>query len=126
MPDIKKIKPFHLDERGQMSYLLDEKIKITNALLITSKKGSVRANHWHKKDSHYCYLLQGKMLYYEKGLRKNDRQTKTIVHAGEVVYTPPKKMHAMKFLEDSVFLALTNESRQQKKYEADIVKVKLA
>lgn len=125
MAKIYKVKPFHSDERGEMSYLLDEKVKITNVLIITSKKGTVRANHYHQKDSHYCYLLKGEMEYHEKDLAKNAKKEKVIVHAGEVVYTPPKKIHAMKFLEDSIFIALTTESRRQDIYEKDIIRVKL-
>ncbi len=44
MKIIKKIKPFFIDERGEMSYLLNNKGSIKSALLITSKKSSVRAN----------------------------------------------------------------------------------
>ena len=39
MAKIKKVKPFYTDERGELSYLLDEETKITNALLVTCKKG---------------------------------------------------------------------------------------
>lgn len=125
MIKIIKVTPFHQDERGRMSYLLDEELKIVNALLITSKKGSIRANHYHKSDSHYCYLISGKMEYYEQSLKKGAKIEKAIIEAGEVVYTPAKKIHAMKFLQDSVFIALTTESRQQEKYEKDLVRIKL-
>lgn len=125
MAKIYQVKSFHTDERGEMSYLLNEEIPITNALLITSKKGTVRANHYHQKDSHYCYLLKGKMEYHEKGLTKNAKKEKVVVNTGEVIYTPPLKIHAMKFLEDSVFIALTTESRKREKYEKDLVRIKL-
>lgn len=125
MTKVYKVKPFHVDDRGEMSYLLDEEVPITSALLITSKKGTVRANHYHQKDSHYCYLLKGKMEYHEKGLEKDAKKEKVIVNAGEVIYTPPQKIHAMKFLQDSVFIALTTESRERGKYEKDLVRIKL-
>lgn len=126
MKNIKKIKPFHVDERGEMSHLLDGKVKITSALLISSRKGSIRANHYHKKDSHYCYLLKGRMEYLEKDLKtKNARRKKAIVKEGKLVYTPPMIAHAMRFLEDSVFLALTTEPRKQSKYEKDTIRMEL-
>lgn len=126
MKYIKKIKPFHKDERGEMSYLLDEKVKIVNALLITSKKGTIRANHYHKTDSHYSYLIKGKMKYIIQDVEQKGRKKSAIVKAGELVYTPSMLLHAMVFLEDTVFLALTTESRDQKKYEKDLVRVKIA
>lgn len=123
---IKKIKPFYVDDRGEMSYLLDDKVKINSILLITSKKGAVRANHCHKEDSHYAYLLSGKIKYFYRDAKKKKAPIKSlIVNAGEIVYTPPMEDHAMKFLEDSVFLALTTEKRSQKSYEKDLIRVKL-
>lgn len=124
MKIVRKVEPFHIDERGLMSYILDHEAIITGTLLITSKKGSVRANHYHKKDSHYVYLLEGKMEYTYQGVRSKKKQS-VIINKGEVVYSPPMIMHAMRFLEDSVFLALTTESRNRKKYENDTVRIKL-
>lgn len=126
MINVRKIKSFHVDARGAMSHLLDGEIKITSALLVSSKKGSVRANHYHKKDSHYMYLLKGKMLYLAKDLRLKDaKKEKVILKEGELVYTPPMVAHAVRFLEDSTFLALTTESREQNAYEQDTVRIKL-
>ena len=57
---------------------------------------------------------------------KSGEKLKTIVvNAGEIVESPPMTMHAMRFLEDSIFIALTTEARDQKKYEKDTVRVKL-
>lgn len=109
-----------------MSSLLDDEIQITSVLLIISKKGSIRANHYHKKDTHYSYLISGKMEYTSKNLtRKRAKKTTRIVHAGEIIKTPPMMIHAMRFLEDTVFLALTTESRKRKDYERDTVRIQL-
>ncbi len=126
MKYVKKIKPFHIDERGEMSHLLEGKTPVTSVLLITSKKGAIRANHYHKKDTHYAYMLKGKMEYAYQDLKsKNKKKQSVIVEKGDVVCTPPMTIHAMRFLEDSVFLALTTEERDQKKYEKDTVRIKL-
>jgi len=119
----KQIAPFHVDERGEMTYLLDETVKINSVLLITSKKGSIRANHIHKKDSHYAYLLKGSMEYTYGDFEKPEELEKIIVKAGDMVFTPPGEVHAMRFLEDSAFLALTTEKRDQEKYEKDLERV---
>ena len=126
MKFIKKIKPFHVDERGEMSYLLNNASKITSVLYITCRKGAIRANHYHKKDTHYSYMLSGSMEYtYQDAKDKNAKKHTVIVRKGEVVESPPMTMHALRFLEDSAFIALTTESRDQKKYEKDTVHVKL-
>src|SRR3989344_7286581 len=100
---IHNLKPFHIDTRGEMTYLIENiEASIQSILLITCKKRSVRANHIHKKDSHYSYMLKGSMKYsYKQG--KNPVEN-IIVREGELVYTPPSEAHAMEFLEDSVFL----------------------
>lgn len=126
MDFIKKIKPFFVDDRGEMSYLLDDSSHITSALYITCKKGAIRANHYHKKDTHYSYVIKGSMEYIYKNVGNKDaKKHKVIVGKGEIVETPPMTMHAMRFLEDSSFIVLTTESRDQKKYERDTVHIKL-
>jgi len=125
MKIIRNIKPFHIDERGEMTYLI-EGAAIQSILRITCKKGSIRANHIHTKDSHYSYLLSGSMEYsFRKGMDNKNPIRRIIVKKGEMVYTPPLEAHAMKFLEDSVFLAFTTEKRNKDKYEEDLKRVVL-
>ena len=120
----KTIIPIHRDNRGSIIKILEG--KITSVLLIPSKKGAVRANHYHKQDSHYVYMISGKMRYSTKNLlKKNSRRSSVILKQGDLVYTPPRMAHAMEFLEDSVFLALTTKSRKKKIYEDDTVRIKL-
>jgi quercetin dioxygenase-like cupin family protein len=123
----KNLQPEFVDERGFILKLLDDgKTVIKSVLLIESKKGSVRANHYHKVDSHHCYFLKGKMEYIEEDLPpKAPNRRVQIVNAGDIVYTPPMVAHAMHFLEDSTFLVLATQSRHQTKYEDDIVRVKV-
>lgn len=123
---VKKVKPFFIDNRGEMSYLLNHEIPFTSALLITCKKGAVRANHYHKKDTHFSYMLKGKMEYYYKDLKsKTQKINKVIVSEGEIVETPPMTIHTMKFLTSSVFIALTTEKRNRRRYEKDTVRTHL-
>ena len=107
-----------------MFHLVDPGVKLNGAVLITCKKGAIRANHYHKKDGHYSYLLEGKMNYFYK-MDEASKAKKVIVRKGEMVYTPPKEIHAMEFTEDSVFIALTTEKRTRKKYEEDTVRTKI-
>ncbi len=124
--DVKqKLKPISQDSRGKIVNVLAGN-KITSVLVIYSKKGSLRANHYHKKDTHYVYMVKGKMRYTVKDmLKKRARKQSIILKTGDLVFTPPMVAHAMKFLEDSIFLALTTQRRDQKHYENDTVRLKL-
>ena len=62
-------KPF-VDERGQILNLVDA--PFTSAAVITSVKGAVRGNHYHKTDYHYCWLQRGGMILYQR--RVGDRR----------------------------------------------------
>jgi len=125
MIDVKKITPAFTDERGSITRVMDFCGNVTSVLFITSKKGSIRANHYHKKDMHYTYLVTGKFEYLEKELEKNIKPRSIIVRPGDLVKTLPKVVHAMRFLENSTILVLTSESRKQEKYESDTIRAKL-
>lgn len=120
----RRIKPFWRDTKGVMTSLFDGEVPIRSVILITSKKGSVRANHYHKKDSHYSYIVSGSMEYAEwprPGHR--GRKERAIIKAGDMVYTPAMRLHQMRFLADSVFLVLATKSRKQGAYEDDTVRI---
>lgn len=124
MQIIRKIKPEIIEERGNITKLLDDgRTKIKSILLITSKAGSVRSNHYHKKDAHWIYMLSGRMEYYEKPV-KGGKAKKAILGPGDMVYTPSLMIHTTKFPKDSVFFAFSIRSRNQKNYEQDTVRVK--
>lgn len=126
MKDVKKVTPFFTDDRGELSHLIPQDAKIQGVLLITCKKGAIRANHYHKKDSHYSYMLKGSMEYtWRDHDSKNTKKHSVIVKKGEVVYSPPMVDHAMRFLEDSEFIAFAAKPRDRKDYESDTVRVEL-
>lgn len=114
--------PF-VDSRGIIQPLVDGDFK--SAQLITSKAGSVRANHYHKTDYHYMYLIAGAFDYYYR-LTGSDEEPRCLrVQAGEMVYTPPMVDHAVKFLEDTVFVNFSGRERDQASYEDDLVRNEL-
>ena len=122
-----KTKPEFTDKRGYISRLIDQDdYPIRAVLYITSKVGTTRANHYHKKDAHYVYCLSGKFRYSEKNMSKPRGKTESVIlKPGDLVLSKPMVAHAMEFLEDTVFLAFTTEQRDQDKYEEDLVRVKL-
>lgn len=125
MKIIRDIKPEFVDERGGITRILDdEKFSVHSILYITSKAGTTRSNHYHKTDAHWCYLLSGKMEYYEKPVEGGTIE-QTTVNQGDMVFSDSMIIHTMKFPEDSVFLAFSKNPRNQKDYEADTVRVEL-
>ena len=115
-------KPF-VDNRGSIQPLVDLLMK--SAVMIHSKAGSLRANHYHKTDWHYCYVIHGKINYYYRELNSKKEPELLVVEKGRMVFTPPLVEHCMKFPEDTLFLTLSRNSRDQETYEADVVRTNL-
>ena len=121
---VKKITPAVADERGAISNVLEK--PVNHVAIITSKKGSIRGNHYHPEQIQYVYLISGKYESVSKDLNKENAETETItVDAGSLVITPPMIAHAMRFLKDSVMLNLTTASRDADEYEKHTKKYKL-
>jgi len=115
-------KPF-VDLRGSIQPLVDSIMK--SAVMIHSKAGSLRANHYHKTDWHYCYVISGKIEYYYKDLNSDKTPELLIVEKGNMVFTPPLVEHCMKFPEDTLFLTLSRNPRDQETYELDVIRTNL-
>ena len=126
MDYVRKIGPFHTDDRGWLAYLSDPEIKIRDVLYIVSNKGAVRANHYHRKDIHYIYLVSGKLECTSKNMKDpNSEPVVQVIGPGEMYISPPYIAHKVVALEDSEFVVLTTEPRDQKNYEEDTIRVEL-
>lgn len=111
------------DARGAIQPLVD--LTMESAVMISSKKGTVRANHFHHTDWHYCYVVKGRIEYHHRRHGDAGAPEVVIVKEGELFFTPPLVDHAMVFLEDTVFLTLSRNSRVQEAYEADVERIEL-
>lgn len=121
---VTKITPEFSDSRGYISRIVDQdKIKIRGVLYIFSKKNSIRGNHYHKKDYHYIYCLKGHFIYSEKKVNSRGSFSSVVLNPGDLVLTKPMTIHKMEFLKDTVFLAITTETREQESYEEDTVRI---
>ena len=125
LPNRVKIKLSRIfkDNRGKI-------INISNMLfgscaLIISKKNSIRANHYHKKDWHYCYVLKGKIEYFYRKHGSKQKPKKQIIKKGELFFTPPMVDHAMRFPQYTEFLTLGRGTRNKINYDKDTKKIKL-
>ena len=113
-------KPF-ADDRGDIQPLVD--LMMESCVLIRSRKGSVRANHYHQTDWHFCYVLSGSIEYLHRPHGSTQKPGKVMVQEGQLFFTPPMVEHAMLFPENTSFLVLGRNSRVQAVYEADVVRV---
>lgn len=111
----------HMDERGSIQSLVNFPMK--NLSLISSKKGTVRSNHYHLTDWHYMYVLSGSFDYYYRPTNSNEDLKCASVAAGEMIFTPPMEDHSTVFLEDCELLAMSRNARDQKAYEEDVRRV---
>ena len=118
-----KISSFFRDNRGDIINLSNELFR--SCALIKSKKNSIRANHYHKRDWHYCYVIKGKIAYYYRKHGLNTKPKRIIINSGEIFFTPPLVDHAMKFLSYTEFITLGRGSRTKINYDKDTIKVKI-
>ena len=119
---VKLEKPF-VDGRGSIQPLVD--MMMQSAVMIESKAGSLRANHYHKTDWHYCYVVSGRIEYLHRPTGSDQEPEIILVDEGEMVFTPPMEDHATVFLEDCDLLAISRNPRDQEAYEEDVRRVTL-
>jgi len=115
------IRPPYVDPRGEILNLLD--LPIGSVSLITSVKGAVRANHYHKTDWHYCWMQKGSMDYYYRPIGAKTPAKYIRVEEGKMVYTPSMEEHAMVFTSDATMWCFAGNPRTSKDYESDTVRV---
>jgi len=105
-----------IDKRGKISnYELTEPINLIGH--IESKKGSMRANHYHPVQEQKVLLVKGQFIsIYKSLLEKNPTKITHIINEGDSVVTKPNVSHAMVFTKDSIFLNLVSGEREHNNY----------
>jgi oxalate decarboxylase/phosphoglucose isomerase-like protein (cupin superfamily) len=116
------IRPAFVDDRGEILNLIDA--PFTSASMITSVKGAVRGNHYHKTDYHYCWLQEGEMIYMHRPVGSTTPPERWTIKAGQMFYTPPMYEHTMHFTKASIWFVFAKNNREMKHYEADTVRVR--
>jgi quercetin dioxygenase-like cupin family protein len=92
--------------------------------LIRTLKGEVRANHWHRKDWHYLYVLEGSIQYDEWPSEWGvDGYESVTVPEGCMVFTPPLVGHRVTALEDTVMISVSHLPRDHETHEQDVVRL---
>jgi len=113
---IKKGEKEFIDERGKISnYELTEPINLIG--YIESKRGSMRANHFHPIQEQKCLLIKGQFIsIYKDLLEKNSLKNTHVVNEGDLIITKPNVAHTMVFTKDSIFLNLVRGEREHSNY----------
>jgi dTDP-4-dehydrorhamnose 3,5-epimerase-like enzyme len=96
---------------------------VTSVAVITSKTGTIRANHYHRTDWHYCYIVSGRIAYFERKVGETEIPVPQIFLAGQMFFTPPMVEHAMYFPMGTTFVTMARNIRSHESHEADLVRV---
>ena len=105
-----------IDERGKISnFDLPEPINMIG--YIESKKGTMRANHFHPVQEQKCLIIKGQFISVYKDLIDNNSSKVThLVNEGDMIVTQPNVAHTMVFTKDTIFLNLVRGEREHENY----------
>ena len=108
------------DTRGSIVSIVDDVTQ--NVSLITCYAGSIRSNHYHKKDFHYMYVLEGEIDYFYKDIN-SDIINYFKVKKDDIIFTPKNEIHATFFPFQTKLIVSSKLPRDQETYENDTVRV---
>lgn len=114
--------PAFSDARGAITDIV-ENVPFDSLTLITSTKGAVRGNHYHKETTQYTFILEGSCRYYAQ--KPGEAPEQSVVVKGDLVVSPPMESHAFEALEDSVLLAFCKGPRAGTQYETDTFRLEV-
>lgn len=104
------------DERGSLIQLVHSGYVQVN--IITTNKGVVRGNHYHRKCREAFYVISGCV---EVTLTSNEEKQKTLFKAGDFFEIPPMIVHKMYYPEDCVMVALYDRPVEDDSGNKDII-----
>ena len=106
----------YFDKRGIISnHELTEPINLIG--LIDSKRGTVRANHYHPQQEQKCLFTKGQIIeVFQDIINPNSPKITQVVNAGELSVIKPNVAHAMVFSQDTTFLNLVRGERDHNNY----------
>ena len=113
---VKKGEDLYTDKRGTISnHELTEPINLIG--LIESKKGTIRANHYHPQQEQKCLFVKGQIIeIFQDIVNPNSPKITQVVNAGELSVIKPNVAHTMVFSKDTTFLNLVRGERDHDNY----------
>jgi len=109
-------KNLFIDKRGTISnHELTEPINLIG--LIDSKKGTIRANHYHPQQEQKCLFTKGQIIeIFQDIINPNSPKITQVVNAGQLSVIKPNVAHTMVFTKDTTFLNLVRGERNHENY----------
>ena len=106
----------YVDSRGKISnHELTEPINLIG--FIDSKKGTMRANHYHPQQEQKCLFTKGQIIeVFQDLLNPNSPKITQVVNEGQLSVIKPNVAHTMVFTKDTVFLNLVRGDREHEGY----------
>ena len=106
----------YIDDRGKISnHELTEPINLIG--LIDSKKGTIRANHYHPQQEQKCLFTKGQIIeIFQDILNPNSPKITQVVNEGQLSIIKPNVAHTMVFTKDTTFLNLVRGERDHENY----------
>jgi len=106
----------YIDVRGKISnHELTEPINLIG--LIDSKKGTIRANHYHPQQEQKCLFTKGQIIeIFQDILNPNAPKITQVVNEGQLSIIKPNVAHTMVFTKDTTFLNLVRGERDHENY----------
>jgi len=106
----------YVDVRGKISnHELTEPINLIG--LIDSKKGTIRANHYHPQQEQKCLFTKGQIIeVFQDILNSNSPKITQVVNEGQLSIIKPNVAHTMVFTKDTTFLNLVRGEREHDNY----------
>ena len=106
----------YVDNRGSISnHELTEPINLIG--MIESKKGTVRANHFHPQQEQKCLFTKGQIIeIYQDLINKDAPKITQVVNAGQLSIIKPNVAHTMVFTKNTTFLNLVRGERDHENY----------
>ena len=105
-----------VDSRGKISnHELSEPINMIG--LIDSKKGTIRANHYHPQQEQKCLFVKGQIIeIFQDNLNPNSPKITQVVNEGQLSTIKPNVAHTMVFTKDTLLLNLVRGEREHENY----------
>ncbi len=105
-----------IDSRGKISnHELTEPINMIG--LVDSKKGTIRANHYHPQQEQKCLFTKGQIIeVFQDIINPNSPKITQVVNEGQLSIIKPNVAHTMIFTKDTTFLNLVRGEREHKNY----------
>ena len=106
----------YIDSRGKISnHELTEPINLIG--LINSKKGTIRANHYHPQQEQKCLFTKGQIIeVFQDIINPNSPKITQVVNEGQMSIIKPNVAHTMVFSKDTTFLNLVRGEREHDNY----------